>query len=93
MVAQMIIRGKFEAVMAMKTIDRARRSTEDGKTVVIPSLERPKQRIVFSSSPNSASCERVFALLRNLFGELQMRSLADYVQAALMLNYNQRSVG
>ena len=65
MVAQMIIRGKLEAVMAMKTIDRARRSTEDGKTVVIPSLERPKQRIVFSSSPNSASCERVFALLRN----------------------------
>ena len=49
-------------------------------------------RIVFASSPNSASCERVFALLRNLFGELQS-SLADYVQAALMLNYNQRSVG
>ena len=45
MVAQMIIRGKFEAVMAMKTIDRARRSTEDGKTVVIPSLERPRQRL------------------------------------------------
>ena len=44
-------------------------------------------------SPNSASCERVFALLQNLFGELQMRSLADYVQAALMLNYNQRNVG
>ena len=42
-------------------------------------------RIVFASSPNSASCERVFALLRNLFGELRMRSLADYVQAALML--------
>ena len=50
-------------------------------------------RIVFASSPNSASCERVFALLRNLFGEQQMRSLADYVQAALMLNYNQRNVG
>ena len=50
-------------------------------------------RIVFASSPNSASCERVFALLRNLFDELQMKSLADYVQAALMLNYNQRNVG
>ena len=50
-------------------------------------------RIVFASSPNSASCGRVFALLRNLFGEQQMRSLADYVQAALMLNYNQRNVG
>ena len=41
----------------------------------------------------SVGRERVFALLRNLFGELQMKSLADYVQAALMLNYNQRSVG
>ena len=44
-------------------------------------------------SPNSASCERVFALLKNLFNEQQMLLLADYVQAALMLNYNNRSVG
>ena len=35
----------------------------------------------------------VFALLRNLFGELQMNSLADYIQASLMLNYNKREVG
>ena len=27
------------------------------------------------------------ALLKNLFGEQQMSALADYVQAALMLNY------
>ena len=44
-------------------------------------------------SPNSASCERVFALLKNLFGEQQVLALADYIQAALMLNYNQRRVG
>ena len=50
-------------------------------------------RIVFAISPNSASCERVFALLKNLFGETQMRSLADYVRVALMLNYNGRVVG
>ena len=50
-------------------------------------------RIVFAISPNSASCERVFALLRNLFGESQMSSLADYIQASLMLNYNKRQVG
>ena len=50
-------------------------------------------RIVFAISPNSASCERVFALLKNLFGEQQMLALADYVQAALMLNYNGRRVG
>ena len=46
-------------------------------------------RIVFAISPNSASCERVFALLKNLFGEEQSLSLADYVQASLMLNYNE----
>ena len=47
----------------------------------------------FDTSPNSASCERVFALLKRLFGEQQMYSLADLVQAALMLNYHKRSVG
>ena len=50
-------------------------------------------RIVFVMSPSSASCERVFALLKNLFGEQQMSALADYVQAALMLNCNKRIVG
>jgi hypothetical protein len=50
-------------------------------------------RIVFAISPNSASGERVFALLRNLFGEEQFRSLADYLQASLMLNYHRREVG
>ena len=50
-------------------------------------------RIVFAISPNSASCERVFALLKNMFGDQQMSSLADYVQAALMLLYNGRKIG
>ena len=50
-------------------------------------------RIVFAVSPNSASCERVFARLKNLFGDEQMSALADYVQAALMLSYNGRLVG
>ena len=35
----------------------------------------------------------VFALLKNLFGEQQLSALADYIQAALMLNYNSRVVG
>ena len=48
-------------------------------------------RIVFASSPNSASCERVFALLRNLFGELQMKSLADYVQTCRRRTSRRRS--
>ena len=50
-------------------------------------------RIVFAISPNSASCERVFSLLKNMFGEEQMVVLADYISAALMLRYNKRSVG
>jgi len=29
-------------------------------------------------SPNSASCERVFSLVKQMFGEQQMSALADY---------------
>ena len=32
-------------------------------------------------------------ILKKLFGEQQVLALADYIQAALMLNYNQRRVG
>ncbi|KAK3233173.1 hypothetical protein CYMTET_56513 [Cymbomonas tetramitiformis] len=47
-------------------------------------------RIVFSLSPNSCACERVFSLLKNMFGENQDSTLADYLQSALMLRYNKR---
>ena len=50
-------------------------------------------RIVFALSPNSASCERVFSLLKVLFGEQQISVLGDYIRAALMLRYNGRRVG
>ena len=50
-------------------------------------------RIAFAMSPNSASCERVFALLKEMFGEDQERALADQLKAALMLAYNKRRVG
>ena len=50
-------------------------------------------RVAFAISPNSASCERMFALLKNLFGDQQCSSLSDYLQAALMLNYNDRAIG
>lgn len=50
-------------------------------------------QIVFAISPNSASCERVFALLKTMFGDLQVSTLADYIQAALMLRYNDRKIG
>ena len=50
-------------------------------------------RIVFALSPNSASCERVFSLVKSMFGEQQLSSIADYVRAALMLKFNGRRVG
>lgn len=50
-------------------------------------------RIVFAFTPNSASAERVFSLLKCMFGDLQETALADYVQTAVMLRYNKREVG
>ena len=50
-------------------------------------------RIAFGLSPNSAACERVFSLVKHMFGEQQMSVLADYIRAALMLKYNQSIVG
>ncbi len=41
-------------------------------------------------SPNSAAAERVFSLLKWMFGDQQMSTLADIIQAALMLRYNKR---
>ena len=50
-------------------------------------------RIIFSLSPNSAACERVFSLLKLFFGEQQDSSLDDQIEVALMLAYNGRSLG
>lgn len=49
-------------------------------------------RIVFAFTPSSASVERVFAKVRNLFGDNQMQSLADVVRASTWLSYNKRVV-
>ena len=40
---------------------------------------------------SSAACERVFSLLRLMFGKRQDRSLEDYIQAAVVLRDNGRS--
>ena len=48
-------------------------------------------RIVFAISPNS--CERVFSLLKLMWGDQQMSTLADAIRASLMLRYNDRVVG
>ena len=50
-------------------------------------------RIVFAFTPNSAAAERVLSLLKAMFGDLQMETLADIIQTALMLRINKRKVG
>mmetsp|Transcript_17230 Transcript_17230/g.51583 ORF Transcript_17230/g.51583 Transcript_17230/m.51583 type:complete len:105 (-) Transcript_17230:120-434(-) len=50
-------------------------------------------QIVFCFTPNSAAAERVFSMLKLMFGDQQMEALADIIQSALMLRINQRSVG
>ena len=50
-------------------------------------------QIVGSFTPNSAAAERVFSMLKLMFGDPQISALADMVQAALMLRYNKRKVG
>lgn len=54
---------------------------------------RKAARIVFAIPPTSAASERVFSLLEDMFGHGMDASLADLIQAALMLRYNQRRVG
>ena len=50
-------------------------------------------RIAFAISPDSASCERVFALLKLMYGEQQMLTLSDALEASLMLRFNGRRIG
>ena len=44
--------------------------------------------IVLSFTPSSAAAERVFSLLRALFGSNQDMALADYIQGSMMVCYN-----
>eukprot|EP01048_Picozoa_sp_COSAG05_P006192 COSAG05_NODE_391_length_10419_cov_8.156686_2_plen_148_part_00 len=49
-------------------------------------------RIAFAISPNSASSERVFSLMKRLYGRHQLRdsSLSDIMSVTMKLNYNHR---
>lgn len=49
-------------------------------------------RVIFSMSPNSASCERVFSLLQSMYGLQRARALSDHLQASLMMRFNKRGV-
>lgn len=47
-------------------------------------------RSIFSISPNSCACERVFSLMKSMFTPAQRTALMDYVEGSLMLAYNNR---
>ncbi|KAL1526815.1 hypothetical protein AB1Y20_015507 [Prymnesium parvum] len=49
-------------------------------------------RVVFAFTPNSAAAERVFSLLNSMYTKNQIASLADGIQAAIMLKYNKREL-
>jgi hypothetical protein len=53
----------------------------------------PLAQIIFAFTPNSAAAERVFSMLKAMFGDQQMETLADIIQTALMLRINKRRVG
>ena len=59
-----------------------------GCLTTVASRERCDTAIVFAIPPNSAASERVFAMLENMVGSDQIQCLAYYIQAALMLRYN-----
>ena len=48
-------------------------------------------RAVLANSPNSVPPERVFSILNNTFAEDQACARADYIELALMLQFNKRS--
>ena len=50
-------------------------------------------QVVFAFTPNSAACERVFSLLKLLFGPQQSCTLADTIQASLLKRYNDKKRG
>lgn len=45
---------------------------------------------VFLLQPSSAAAERAFSVLNNTFGNKQLKSLEDYIEASTMLQYNKR---
>ncbi len=50
-------------------------------------------QIILAFTCNSAGAERVFSMLKAMFGDPQSDSMADYIQTAIMLRTNKRPVG
>ena len=49
-------------------------------------------RIMFALTPNSAACERVFSLMKDMFTDAQLSCLGGMLQGSLMLRYNKRQM-
>ena len=47
-------------------------------------------RAIFLLQPSSATTERVFSLLSNIFKENQLIALKDYISTSVMLQYNSK---
>ena len=50
-------------------------------------------RIVFAFTPTLAAAERVFSMLKAMFGDQATTALADYIQTAIILYSNKCKVG
>ena len=48
-------------------------------------------RAILANAPNSIPPERVFSILNNTFGDDQGNAMADYIELALQLQFNERS--
>ena len=59
----------------------------------MPTWRKAAKIVYFAIPPTSAASERVFSLLKAMFGKDQDASLSDLIQGALMLRYNKREVG
>ncbi len=49
-------------------------------------------RIVFAFTPTSAAAERVFSMLKAMFGDQSTTAFADYIKTAIMFRSNKRKV-
>ena len=55
----------------------------------IPNWAKACKKILLIQ-PSSAASERVFSLLENSFRDNQACAMEDYIEASIMLQYNQR---
>ena len=56
-------------------------------------LGQKAARIVFALTCTSAASERIFSMVKAMFGKERNQALADDLQGSIMLRYNKRVVG